>query len=38
VKIANPETVMAHLGHQVKVTGELDGDTLTIESVDHVAP
>ena len=38
VKISNPDTAMAHLGHQVKVTGNLDGDTLTIESVDHVAP
>ncbi len=38
VKIANPDTVMDHLGHQVKVTGELEGDTLTIASVQHVAP
>jgi Protein of unknown function (DUF5818) len=38
VKISNPDKVMAHLGHQVKVTGDLDGETLTVEGVEHVAP
>lgn len=38
VKIANPEKVMDYLGHQVKVTGKLEGDTLTIDSVENVAP
>ena len=33
VKIANPDKVMDHLGHKVKVTGKLDGETLTIDSV-----
>jgi hypothetical protein len=37
LKIANPDKVKDHLGHLVVVTGKLDGDTVTIESVkmDH---
>ncbi len=38
VKIANPEKVMDYLGHQVKVTGKLEGDTLTIDAVENIAP
>lgn len=38
VKIANPDSVMKHLGHQVKITGDLNGDTLTIAKVEHIAP
>lgn len=38
VKIANPEKVMNYLGHQVKVTGKLEGDTLTIDAVENIAP
>lgn len=38
LQIANPDKVMNHLGHQVKVTGNLDGETLTIESLQHLAP
>lgn len=38
VKIENPDKVMAHLGHQVKVTGELSDGTLTIDEVQHIAP
>jgi hypothetical protein len=33
VKIANADKVTEHLGHKVKVTGKLDGETLTIDSV-----
>jgi hypothetical protein len=33
LKIANADKVMDHLGHKVKVTGKVDGDTLTIDSV-----
>lgn len=33
VKIANPDKVTEHLGHKVKVTGKLDGETLTIDTV-----
>ena len=36
--IANPDKVQAHLGHQVKITGTRQGDTLTVDSVQHVAP
>ena len=38
VKIANPDKVMPHLGHQVKVTGALADGTLTIDTVQHIAP
>jgi hypothetical protein len=34
VQIANPDKVMDHLGHKVKVTGNLDGDNLTIDSIE----
>lgn len=34
VKIANPDKVNDHLGQKVKVTGNLDGETLTIDSVE----
>src|SRR3954451_22069026 len=33
LKIANADKVMDHLGHKVTVTGKLDGDTVTIDSV-----
>jgi hypothetical protein len=33
LKIANPEKVADHLGHKVTVTGDLEGDTVTIDSV-----
>ena len=36
VKIANQDKVKGHAGHHVKVTGKLDGDSLTIESVSMV--
>jgi hypothetical protein len=37
LKIANPDKVKDHLGHMVVVSGKLDGDTVTIDSVkmDH---
>ncbi len=38
VKISNPDKVMNYLGHQVKVTGNLEGDKLTIEGVENLAP
>jgi hypothetical protein len=33
LKIKNADKVMDHLGHKVTVTGTLDGDTVTVESV-----
>lgn len=33
LKIANADKVMEHLGHKVTVTGKLDGDTVTIDTV-----
>ena len=33
VKIANPDKVTEHLGHKVKVTGKLEGESLTIDTV-----
>ncbi len=33
LKIADASKVADHLGHKVVVTGELEGDTVTIESV-----
>mgnify|MGYP001044489077 CR=1 FL=1 len=38
VQIANPDKVMDYLGHKVKVTGKLEGETLTIDSVQNIAP
>jgi hypothetical protein len=32
-KIANTDTVMAHAGHKVTITGDIDGDTVTVKSV-----
>jgi|RhiMethySRZTD1v2_1073278.scaffolds.fasta_scaffold3466330_1 hypothetical protein len=32
-KIKNADKVMDHLGHKVTVTGKLDGDTVTVDSV-----
>jgi len=32
-KIANPEKVTDHVGHKVTVTGNLSGDTITVDSV-----
>jgi hypothetical protein len=34
LKIANADKVEEHLGHKVKITGKLDGDTVTIEKVE----
>jgi len=36
IKIANADKVQEHLGHKVKITGKLDGDTVTVEKVDMV--
>ncbi len=33
VKIANVEKIRGHEGHTVTVTGKLDGDTLTIDTL-----
>jgi hypothetical protein len=33
IKLANAEKVMDHLGKKVKVTGNLSGDTLTVEKI-----
>ncbi len=33
LKIKNADKVMDHLGHKVTVTGKLDGDTVTVDSV-----
>jgi hypothetical protein len=32
-KVANQDKVKAHVGHKVVVTGTVDGDTLTVDSV-----
>jgi hypothetical protein len=32
-KIDNPDAVMDHVGHQVTVTGKVDGDTVHVDSV-----
>ena len=32
-KIANADKVKGHLGHQVTVTGNIEGDTLTIDTI-----
>jgi hypothetical protein len=36
VKIANQDKIKGHEGHNVTVTGKLDGDTLTIASLKMV--
>ena len=36
VNIANQDKVKGHAGHHVKVTGKLDGDTLTVDTVSMV--
>jgi len=33
LKIANQDKVAAHLGHKVTVTGKMDGDTITVDTV-----
>jgi hypothetical protein len=33
IKISNADKVMDHLGKKVKVTGKLEGDTVTVESI-----
>ena len=33
LNIANQSEVAEHLGHKVTVTGKVDGDTLTVDSV-----
>ncbi len=33
IKIANADKVMDHLGHKVKITGKLAGDTVTIDTI-----
>lgn len=32
-KIANTDTVMAHAGHKVTITGDVEGDTVTVKNV-----
>lgn len=32
-KIANQDSVKAHVGHKVTVTGKVDGDSIQVESV-----
>ena len=32
-KIANQDKIVAHAGHKVTVTGDLKGDTITVDSV-----
>lgn len=32
-KLADQSKIVAHAGHNVTITGKLDGDTITIESV-----
>src|SRR3982750_552522 len=33
MKIANPDKVTEHVGHKVTLTGKLDGDTVTVDTV-----
>lgn len=33
LKIKNADKVMEHLGHKVTLTGKLEGDTVTVDSV-----
>lgn len=33
LQIANQDKVMEHLGHKVTLSGELDGETVTVEEV-----
>ena len=33
MQIANQDAVSQHLGHKVTVSGKLDGDTVTVDSV-----
>jgi hypothetical protein len=33
MKIANQDKVVEHVGHKVTVSGKLDGDTVTVDSV-----
>jgi len=33
IKIANADTVMDYLGKKVKVTGKLEGDTVTVDRI-----
>ena len=33
LKIANQDKVAAHVGHKVTLTGKLDGDTVTVDTV-----
>ncbi len=35
--IANPAKVEDHIGHRVTVTGEIEGETLTVDSVKMAA-
>lgn len=37
IKIANAEKVMDHLGKKVKVSGTLEGDTVTVDSISEVS-
>lgn len=36
VNIANQDAVKGHAGHHVKVTGKLEGDSLTVDKVSMV--
>ena len=33
IQIANQDAVKEHLGHKVTVTGKMEGDTVTVDSV-----
>ena len=33
IKIANADAVKEHLGHKVRITGDLNGDTVTVSKV-----
>ena len=32
-KVSDPDKLMEHLGHKVVITGKVEGDTLTVDSV-----
>ena len=34
----NQDLAKQHVGHEVKVTGQLDGDSITVESIEATAP
>jgi ABC-type glycerol-3-phosphate transport system substrate-binding protein len=36
LKVSNPDTLVEHGGHEIKVTGMVADDTLTVDSVEMV--